>query len=127
MAALGRGGTAARRLCRPAVDRDARDHPRTARRYCVTRDEDGCRDQMDDGWSVPHRWLSPIGCPVPDRRLAKMIGNAISRTAAIRRIPPTVKMAASIHPSGGTVAPASAVIDKPRDCLLYTSPSPRDR
>ena len=42
MAALGRGRTEARRPCRPAVDRDARHRPRTARRDRLTADEDGC-------------------------------------------------------------------------------------
>src|SRR5664280_807962 len=62
---------------------------------------------------------SPVdhSLPMTGRRLAKAIGSVIRRIAAISRITPTVKMATSIHPSAGTVAPASAVSDKPRDPL----------
>jgi deazaflavin-dependent oxidoreductase (nitroreductase family) len=51
-AALGRGRSEAGRVCRPAVDRDPRDRPRTARRDRLTPGDDIRLEQADNAISL---------------------------------------------------------------------------
>ena len=53
-------------LCRPAVDRDARDRPRTARRDRLTAADDGAPDQADEAF-VAQRGQT-LTCESEERR-----------------------------------------------------------